>query len=217
MEIKVAASVLSADLGRLNEEVKLVEEAGADIIHFDVMDGHFVPNLSFGAPVLKCMQTKLPVDIHLMIENPEDFIEDYANSLPGGRKPNGDIISVHAEVCEHLHRVVQQVKAAGFRASVAINPGTSLTAIEEVIDDLDMVLVMTVNPGYSGQSFIESALDKVREIRAAMPDIDIEVDGGVNSETCRMVRDAGANILVSASYLFGSKNKAEAVSTLKGI
>lgn len=217
MEIKVAASVLSADLGRLNEEVKLVEEAGADIIHFDVMDGHFVPNLSFGAPVLKCMQTKLPVDIHLMIENPDDFIEDYANSLPGGRKPNGDIISVHAEVCEHLHRVVQQIKAAGFRASVAINPGTSLTAIEEVIDDLDMVLVMTVNPGYSGQSFIESALDKVREIRAAMPDIDIEVDGGVNAETCRMVRDAGANILVSASYLFGSKNKAEAVSTLKGI
>lgn len=217
MEIKVAASVLSADLGRLNEEVKLVEEAGADIIHFDVMDGHFVPNLSFGAPVLKCMQTKLPVDIHLMIENPEDFIEDYANSLPGGRKPNGDIISVHAEVCEHLHRVVQQVKAAGFRASVAINPGTSLTVIEEVIDDLDMVLVMTVNPGYSGQSFIESALDKVREIRQVRPDIDIEVDGGVNAETCRMVRDAGANILVSASYLFGSKDKAQAVSTLKGI
>jgi ribulose-phosphate 3-epimerase len=215
MDIKVAASVLSADLGNLNKDVKEVEEAGADIIHFDVMDGHFVPNLSFGAPVLKCMKTNLPVDIHLMIENPEDFIEDYANSLPGGRKPNGDIISVHAEVCEHLHRVVQQIKSAGFRASVAINPGTSLTVIEEVIDDLDMVLVMTVNPGYSGQSFIESALDKVRELRQARPDIDIEVDGGVNADTCRMVRDAGANILVSASYLFGSKDKAAAVSTLK--
>lgn len=217
MDIKVAASVLSADLGRLNEEVKMVEEAGADIIHYDVMDGHFVPNLSFGAPVLKCMQTNLPVDIHLMIENPEDFIEAYANSLPGGRKPNGDIISVHAEVCEHLHKVVQQIKEAGFRASVAINPGTSLTVIEEVIDDLDMVLIMTVNPGYSGQSFIESALDKVRELREARPNIDIEVDGGVNADTCEMVREAGANILVSASYLFGSTDKAKAVSTLKGL
>jgi ribulose-phosphate 3-epimerase len=216
MDIKVAASVLSADLGRLNEDIRIVEEAGADIIHFDVMDGHFVPNLSFGAPVLKCMNTKLPVDIHLMIENPEDFIQDYANSLPGGRNPNGDIISVHAEVCEHLHKVVQQIKEAGFRASVAINPGTSLSVIEEVIDDLDMVLVMTVNPGYSGQSFIDSALDKVREIRGVKPDIDIEVDGGVNADTCEMVRDAGANILVSASYLFGSKDKAVAVSTLKG-
>lgn len=215
MEIKVAASILSADLGKINEELESVKEAGADMIHFDVMDGHFVPNLTFGAPFLKCLKTDLPIDIHLMIENPEDFIDDYANSLPGGRKPNGDILTIHAEVCPHLNRVVQQIKEAGFKACVAVNPGTSLTEIEEIVDEVDQVLVMTVNPGYSGQSFIESALDKVRELREARPELDIEVDGGINNVTCRQARDAGANVFVSASYLFGSKDRAEAVKLLK--
>ncbi len=214
MNIKVSASILSADFGRLQEEVDSVVEAGCDLIHVDVMDGHFVPNITFGAPVMKKIKTSVPFDIHLMIENPEDFIDDFRDAL--GREPNGDILTVHYEACPHLHGVIQKIKAAGFKAAVAINPGTSLAAIEEVVEMLDMVLVMTVNPGYSGQSFIGEALDKVRELRAHMPSLDIEVDGGVSDKTVHACKAAGANVLVSASYLFGSQDKAAAVDLLRG-
>jgi len=215
MEVKVAASILSADLGSLNEEIQDVTNAGAEMIHFDVMDGHFVPNVTFGAPLMKNIKTNLPMDIHLMIENPQDFIEDFAKSLPGGRQPNGDVIAVHVEACPHLHRVIQLIKSFGFRTCVALNPATPLTAIEEVVDELDQVLVMTVNPGYSGQKFIASALGKVRELRSHFPELDIEVDGGIDNVTCRQAVEAGANVLVSASYLFGSEDRAEAVRLLK--
>lgn len=213
MHYKVSASILSADFGRLQEEVDDVIAAGADLIHIDVMDGHFVPNITFGAPVMKKIKSDVPFDIHLMIENPADFIDDFKHAL--GREPKGDIITVHAEVCPHLHRVVQQIKESGFKAAVAINPSTSLSAIEEVVDMLDMVLVMTVNPGYSGQKFIESALKKVSELRIECPDLDIEVDGGVNADTVSKCKRAGANVLVSASYLFGSKDRKQSIDVLK--
>ena len=215
MSIKVSASILSANFAHLQAEIDSVREAGADMIHIDVMDRHFVPNLTFGAPVVKGLKTDLPFDIHLMVENPENYIEDFAGALPGGRRPHGDVITVHVEVCKHLHRVIQQIKAAGFKASVALNPATSLTLIEDIVDELDMVLLMTVNPGFSGQKFISSVLDKVRELRASFPDLDIEVDGGVDDKTASLCIGAGANVLVSASYLFGSPNRKMAVASLK--
>ncbi len=217
MNIKVSASILSADFGHLQEEIDSIEKAGADMIHIDVMDRHFVPNLTFGAPVVRWIDSKLPFDIHLMVENPENYIEDFAKSLPGGRKPDGDIITVHAEACCHLHRVIQQIKAAGFKAAVALNPASSLNLIEEILEDLDMVLIMTVNPGYSGQKFIDSALNKVRDLRTNFPDLDIQVDGGVDDKTASLCVGAGANVLVSASYLFGSKSRKEAIIRLKGV
>lgn len=214
MDTLVSASILSADFGQLQAEVDSVIEAGCDLIHVDVMDGHFVPNITFGAPVMKMVDSSVPFDIHLMIENPENYISDFKDAL--GREPKGDIITVHAEACRHLHRVVQMVRDAGFRVGVAINPATSLSSIEEIIDEVDMVLVMTVNPGYSGQKFIESALGKVRELRLEMPGLDIQVDGGVSSATAKACREAGANVLVSASYLFGSDDRAKAVEVLRG-
>jgi len=215
MKIEISPSILSADLGRINEELKDMEDIGADRVHFDVMDGHFVNNLTFGAPFLKKLQTKLPIEIHLMVENPEQYFEDYANSLPGGRKPNKDVILVHAEVCDHLHGTIQKIKSYGFKAGVVLNPATSLVLIEEIVDDLDQVLIMSVNPGYSGQQFIDLVLHKIFELREALPDLDIEVDGGINSSTCRQVVEAGANILVSGSYLFGADDRKKAIKLLK--
>lgn len=215
MKIKVSASILSADLVNLQSEIDEVEKYGADMIHIDVMDRHFVPNLTFGAPLVRGLQTDLPYDIHLMVENPENYIDDFAKALPGGRKPKDDIITVHVEACTHLHRVIQQIKEAGFKAGVALNPATSLSSIEEIVDELDMVLIMTVNPGYSGQKFIASCLNKVRELRANFPDLDIQVDGGVDDKTAPLCVGAGANILVSASYLFGSKDRRQAINSLK--
>lgn len=215
MDIKVSASILSADLVRLQSEVSEVEKYGADMIHIDVMDRHFVPNLTFGAPLVRGLETDLPYDIHLMVENPENYIDDFLHALPDRRKPKNDIITVHVEACKHLHRVIQQVKAAGFRAGVALNPATSLSTIEEIVEEVDMVLIMTVNPGFSGQKFIGAALNKVRELRANFPDLDIQVDGGVDADTAPLCVGAGANVLVSASYLFGSKDRKDAIRTLK--
>jgi ribulose-phosphate 3-epimerase len=214
--IKIAPSILSADLANLQAEVTAIEKAGADYLHIDVMDRHFVPNLTFGAPVLKSLKTDLVYDIHLMVENPEFYIQDFLEALPGGRKPVKDIITVHVEACVHLHRVIQMIKAAGFKAGVALNPATSLSSIEDIVEELDQVLLMTVNPGFSGQKFIGSVLNKVRELRASFSDLDIEVDGGVDAETAALCIGAGANILVSGSYLFGSVDKSKAIKLLRG-
>jgi ribulose-phosphate 3-epimerase len=215
MQTKVSASILSADLVNLQAEIDEVEKYGADMIHIDVMDRHFVPNLTFGAPLVRGLKTNLPYDIHLMVENPSLYIQDFLAALPNGRKPVDDIITVHIEACPHIHRVIQEIKAAGFKAGIALNPGTSLASIEEVIEEVDMVLIMTVNPGFSGQRFINSALNKVREIRSNFPNLDIQVDGGVDDKTAKLCVGAGANVLVSASYLFGSKNRREAINSLK--
>lgn len=206
--ILVAPSVLSADFGILNEEIKSLEKY-ADLLHIDVMDGHFVPNLTFGAPVVKCIKTKLPMHCHLMVSNPESLIDDFAKAGASG-------ITIHQETTPHLHGMIQKIKSLGVRAGVAINPSTPVWTLEDVIDDLDYVLVMSVNPGFGGQKFIEEALDKIAWLREMRPDIDIEVDGGVNDKTAKRIRDAGANILISGSYIFGAKDRKAAISKLRG-
>jgi len=208
MKIKIAPSILSADFGRLNEEIKKIEKY-VDVIHVDVMDGHFVPNITIGAPVVKWIKTKLPLNCHLMIEHPENFIDAFA-------KAGAETIVVHQEVCPHLNKVIQQIKNAGCRAGVSINPGTPMEVLEEVIEDLDEVLIMSVNPGFGGQSFIESSLGKIAAVRELAPDIDIAVDGGINAETGRLCVEAGANILVAGSYIFGAKNRKKAIESLRG-
>lgn len=215
MNIKIAPSILSADFGKLNEEIASVE-AYVDLLHVDVMDGHFVPNITLGAPVVKCLQTKLPMDLHLMIENPEFFIEDFVKAaMTNGRELTDVSITVHQEACRHLHRVIQLVRSFGVKAAVSINPATPIKMIEEILDDVDMVLIMSVNPGFGGQKFIEGVLSKIRELRAMKPDLDIEVDGGINAETARMCVEAGANILVAGSYIFGAKDRKLAIESLK--
>jgi len=208
MKIKISPSILSADFGRLNEEIKTIEKF-ADVIHVDVMDGHFVPNITIGAPVVKWIKTKLPLNCHLMIEHPENFIDAFA-------KAGAETIVVHQEVCPHLNKVIQQIKDAGCRAGVSINPGTPMEVLEEVLEDLDEVLIMSVNPGFGGQSFIESALGKIAAVRELAPELDIAVDGGINAETGRLCVEAGANILVAGSYIFGAKNRKKAIESLRG-
>jgi ribulose-phosphate 3-epimerase len=199
----IAPSILSADFGRLAEEVRAVSDAGADLIHVDVMDGHFVPNLTIGPPVVKAIRkaTNLPLDVHLMIEAPERWVGEYAAA-------GADIISVHAEAATHLHRTIQAIRGAGKRAAVALNPATPLDHLRYVLDDLDMVLIMSVNPGFGGQSFIAQALTKIADLRAEadarrLP-LDIEVDGGIKVENVDAVARAGANVFVSGSGIFGA-------------
>ncbi|MFL5320765.1 MAG: ribulose-phosphate 3-epimerase [Myxococcaceae bacterium] len=211
----IAPSILSADFGRLAEEVKAVEAAGADWIHVDVMDGRFVPNITLGPVVVTAVRkaTKLPVDVHLMIVEPEKYIEDF-------RKAGADVITVHAETCPHLHRTLQQIKASGAKPSVVLNPSTPLAAIEEVLPDVAMVLLMSVNPGFGGQSFIPQSMDKIRRLRAMIDarglDVDIEVDGGINRHNARQVIEAGGNVLVAGSAVFGEKDYAGAIKALRG-
>jgi len=207
MKIKIAPSILSADFGKLNEEIASVEKY-ADLLHVDVMDGHFVPNITIGAPVVKWFKTKLPLDCHLMIANPERFIPDFV-------KAGAWSITVHQEVCKHLNRVIQQIKSFKVRAAVSINPATPIEMIEEVLDDVDMVLVMSVNPGFGGQKFIENSLGKIAALRELAPKLDIEVDGGIDAETAKLCIEAGANILVSGSYIFGAKNRGKAIKSLR--
>jgi ribulose-phosphate 3-epimerase len=214
LPIRIAPSILSADFGRLADEVRAVEAAGADVIHVDVMDGRFVPNITIGPLVVEAVRkvTKLPIDTHLMIVEPERYVEAFA-------KAGSDIVSVHAEVSPHLHRTLQAIRAAGARPAVALNPSTDLSAIEYVLGDLEMVLVMTVNPGFGGQKYIEACTDKVRRLRA-MADarglaLEIEVDGGVKAETAGKVVAAGANVLVAGTAVFGAKDYRAAIAGIR--
>ena len=209
-KILVAPSILSADFANLERDVKLVEKAGADWIHVDVMDGHFVPNITIGAPVVKSLRkvTKLPLDVHLMIENPEKYIPDFA-------KAGADIITVHQEACaDNLLEVIEQIKSYGIKAGVSIKPNTSVNAIKDVLPFVGMVLVMSVEPGFGGQSFMENSISKIAKIRALAPEIDIQVDGGINPETARLVTQAGANILVAGSSVYGADDTAAAIRSL---
>ena len=204
----IAPSILSADFGRLAEDVRAVEEAGADWIHVDVMDGRFVPNITIGPLIVSAVRraTTLPIDVHLMIVEPERYVEEF-------HKAGADWISVHVEASPHLHRTVQQIKALGAKAGVVLNPHTSEESIRHVIDDVDLVLVMSVNPGFGGQSFIPAALPKLRAIRAMIAatgrDVALEVDGGVSPATAREVVDAGARVLVAGSAVFGAVKPGE--------
>ncbi len=203
--VKLAPSILSADFARLGEEIRAVEEAGVDYIHVDVMDGHFVPNITIGPPVVKAIRkvTGLPLDVHLMISEPQDYV-------PAFVKAGSDILMVHAEACVHLDRVVQQMKDLGIRAGVALNPHQPLAVLEYVLRDLDRVLIMTVNPGFGGQSFIEGVLPKITRLKEMIRDqgltCEIEVDGGVTVDNARRIADAGADVLVSGSAIFGTKD-----------
>lgn len=213
--IKIAPSILSADFSALGEEIRRVEKAGADWIHIDVMDGHFVPNLTFGPPVVAAVRkvTKLPFDVHLMITNPQEMIGPFADA-------GADIITVHAETAPHLHRLLQSIRQRGVKAGVSLNPSTPLAVVEEVLDELDMVLIMSVNPGFGGQKFIPSSVDKIRRLKAMIDArklaVDIEVDGGIVPATARQVVAAGANILVAGSAVYGAPDAAVAIRELKG-
>jgi ribulose-phosphate 3-epimerase len=214
LPIRIAPSILSADFGRLAEEVRAVEAAGADVIHVDVMDGRFVPNITIGPLVVEAVRkvTKLPIDTHLMIVEPERYVEAFA-------KAGSDLVSVHAEVSPHLHRTLQAIRAAGARPAVALNPSTPLSAVEWVLADCEMVLVMTVNPGFGGQRYIEAGTRKVAELRALAdrvnPALEIEVDGGVKPETAAAVAAAGANVLVAGTAVFGQKDYRAAIAGIR--
>ena len=212
--VKIAPSILSADFSRLGDEVKAVEDAGADWIHVDVMDGRFVPNITIGPLVVESLRkvTKLPLDVHLMIENADLYIEDFANA-------GADIISVHVEACPHLHRTIQSIKEKGVKAGVLLNPATTLFSLDEIIEQVDMVLLMSVNPGFGGQKFIKSVLSKIELLRNTLDEsgveLDVEVDGGIKPDNADIIKQAGANVLVAGSAIFGSDDYKKAIEALR--
>lgn len=212
--MKIAPSILSADFANLERDILLVEQAGADYIHVDAMDGQFVPNITLGPNVVAAIRpvTKLPLDVHLMVSAPERFIADFA-------KAGSDIITVHQEATPHIHRAIQMIKQAGVKAGVVINPGTPVVAIEHVLDMVDQVLIMTVNPGFGGQSFIPECLTKIERLDQLKKEkgynFDIEVDGGVDDQTIRLCKDAGANVFVAGSYIYNADSPKAQIDTLK--
>ncbi len=212
--IKIAPSILSADFARLGEEIRAIDVAGADYVHVDVMDGHFVPNITIGPLIVDAVRpvTELPLDVHLMIENPDQYIPDFARA-------GADIIVVHAEAVRHLHRTVQLIKSLGKKAGVSLNPATSLTTLDVILPDLDLVLLMTVNPGFGGQSFIRSCLPKITELRQrinalGLP-IELEVDGGVKIDNIEEIAAAGADVFVAGSAVFGTDDYRATITRLK--
>jgi len=212
--LKIAPSILSADFGRLADEVRAVTAAGSDYVHVDVMDGHFVPNLTIGPMVVAAIRkaTTLPLDVHLMIERPGDYVEAFA-------KAGADIIGVHEEACPHLHRVIQQIRHAGKRASVTLNPHTPWEHVRHVLEDVAQVLVMSVNPGFGGQAFIPNVLPKIRELRDEIArrglDVDIEIDGGIKVDNVAQVAAAGANVIVAGSAVFESGDYKATIAALR--
>ncbi len=213
--IKMAPSILSADLLDLRGQVGKIAENGADYIHVDVMDGHFVPNLTFGPNMVAAMKklTKVPLDVHLMITNAELYIEEYA-------KAGADVLTIHAEAATHMHRAIQQIHANGMKAGVSLNPATPVSVLEDIFEDLDLVLIMTVNPGFGGQKFIHRGLDKIAAVKKMMdqrnkPDLLLEVDGGVNTETAPLVAKAGANLLVAGSAVFNAPDSVAAMEAIR--
>lgn len=211
---KIAPSILSADFARLGDEVRAVEAAGADYIHVDVMDGRFVPNITIGPLVVEAVRkvTPLPLDVHLMIVEPERYVEDFARA-------GADIIVVHAEACTHLHRVIQQIKGLGKRAGVSLNPATPLHVLDYVLEELDLVLLMTVNPGFGGQSFIDACIPKIQQLRGMLDrrgcEAELEIDGGVKPANIARIAHAGADVLVAGSAVFGSSDYAATISEMK--
>ena len=212
--VKIAPSILSADFSRLGDEIKAVEDAGADWIHVDVMDGHFVPNITIGPPVIESIRkvTKLPLDVHLMIEHADCYVKSFAEA-------GADLLTVHVEACPHLSRTLQTIRELDVRAGVVLNPATPLSSLEEVLHEIDMVLLMSVNPGFSGQSFIPSILDKASNLRDIMShyedEIEMQVDGGVRVDNAGKIKEEGASVLVAGSAIFNSKDYKKTIQQLR--
>jgi ribulose-phosphate 3-epimerase len=213
--VKIAPSILSANFAKLGEEILDVEKGGADFIHVDVMDGHFVPNITIGPLIVEAIRpvTKLPLDVHLMIEDPDQYIEAFA-------KAGADYITVHVEACRHLHRTIQLIKSFGVKAGVVLNPATPVEMIQHIIADIDMVLLMSVNPGFGGQKFIPEVLPKIKRVKELAAEkeaaIEIEIDGGVNSKTAKLCIEAGATVLVAGSAIYNQEDRKKAIELIRG-